>query len=270
MARTTVASDQLPARPLRRPRVQLRGIIGAFLAISGLFVATAGLAQTPVSISLGSPTPITPDLELAAAEVQYLADLDLLVFDVAVAGEAGATTPDPHGELNGAPVLGYVVPTSLAPPAVGFGDADGIVALAVTSHPDFDDTPLWDENGDGDYTNDGLVWHSHWVIVVPDERVGGGLAVLEVADTAVLPMTNPGLPIALDSPGFPVLLDGGTLRVTVPAPRVGGETDFSFDAATVYLEVHPDNPADPFLGVYDVYGVLSGDLSLPYTVSTSE
>jgi hypothetical protein len=40
----------------------------------------------------------------------------------------------------------------------------GILALAVTAHPDFDDTPLFDENADGDPANDGKSWHSHWVV----------------------------------------------------------------------------------------------------------
>jgi hypothetical protein len=35
------------------------------------------------------------------------------------------------------------------------------VAAGPTSHPDFDDTPLSDENGDGDPANDGDVWHGH-------------------------------------------------------------------------------------------------------------
>lgn len=33
---------------------------------------------------------------------------------------------------------------------VGFDADAGILALAVTAHPDFDNTPLFDENGDGD------------------------------------------------------------------------------------------------------------------------
>ncbi|MEO5823753.1 MAG: hypothetical protein ABIT71_24875, partial [Vicinamibacteraceae bacterium] len=78
------------------------------------------------------------DFDLTAASVTYLVDLDLLVFEQQVAGTAGGTTPKAHGALDGAPVLGYVFPTSLPSTAVGFGTAEGIVALAVTSHPDFD------------------------------------------------------------------------------------------------------------------------------------
>lgn len=60
----------------------------------------------------------------------------------------------------------------------------------------------------------------------------------------------------------------GALRVIVPVPRIAAEPDFAFDAATAYLQVNASDPARPMLGVYDVYGVLSGDLSLPFTVST--
>ncbi len=56
-------------------------------------------------------------------------------------------------------------PTSLQPKDVGFGAVEGIVALALTSHPDFDDTPLWDENNDQKFDNDGIVWHPHWVVL---------------------------------------------------------------------------------------------------------
>jgi hypothetical protein len=244
---------------------------GAVLLGAAALAGTA--AQTPEASPTAGvpahPTGATPDLEITDASIRYVADLDLLVFDVDVAGTAGGTTPEPFGELDGAPVLGYVVPTNLPPGAVGFELEEGIMALAVTAHPDFDDTPLRDETADGDYANDGGLWHTHWVLVGPDERVPGGLAVIGVAETEVsevLPPTAPGLPIALDSPGFPVQLDGATLQVVVPAPRVGGESAFNFDAASAYLQVNTSDPDRPLLGVYDVYGVLSGDLSLPFSV----
>ena len=71
-------------------------------------------------------------------------------------GKAGAVTPEPVGELGGAPVHAYVWPTSVDPSVVGFEGKTNILALAATSHPDFDDTPLFDENADGDPANDGL------------------------------------------------------------------------------------------------------------------
>jgi hypothetical protein len=219
------------------------------------------------------------DFDLTAASVTHVADLDLLVFEQQVAGTAGGTTPKPHGTLDGAPVLGYVFPTSLKASAVGFGTTEGIVALAVTSHPDFDDTPLWDENGDGNFGNDGVRWHTHWVLLGKDARVPGGLSVKEFtkADAVVLPPTNPGMPMYMDAPGFAVSTRGRSLKVLVPVSRLrlDGPPAFSFDAVTCYLQVFAPKAghahgaaaaAKPMLGVYDVFEVLSGDLSLPYTV----
>ena len=215
------------------------------------------------------PTPSTPDLQLTSVQVHYDENLDLLIFEQEVVGKAGGTLPKAVGALDGAPVLGHVFPTSLAPRDVGFGAEDGIVALAVTSHPDFDDTPLWDENNDGDYTNDGIRFHTHWVLLGPDDRVPGGLAVREVEPDRtieVLPPTNPGLPMFMDSPGFSVLPRGQSLRVLVPAQRLGHRTDFRYDGVTAYMEVNTSDPTRPMLGVYEVYSVMSGDLSLPYAV----
>jgi hypothetical protein len=49
---------------------------------------------------------------------------------------------------------------------------------------------------------------------------------------------------------------------------VANTVEFGFDAVSAYLQVNASDDARPMLGVYDVYGVLSGDLSLPYTVET--
>ena len=143
------------------------------------------------------------------------------------------------------------------------------MALAVTSHPDFDDTPLWDENNDRDYANDGKIFHTHWVLLGKDDRVPGGLSVVQFdkADASVvLPPTNPGMPMYMDSPGFSVLTRGDTLKVLVPAARVSGSKNFRFDAVSAYMEVNTDDPTRPLLGVYGVYSVLSKDLSLPFEV----
>lgn len=217
---------------------------------------------------LNEPPASDPALDLVAAKVTYHEELDLLIFKQTVRGRAGSLTPTPNGALDGAPVLGHVFPTDLKPGDVGFTAGDGIVALAVTSHPDFDDTPLWDENGDRNYGNDGVVFHTHWVVLVPDDRVAGGLAVQQIRQediARVLPPTHPGMPMLMDSPGFSTLLQGSTLKVLVPAQRVSGRKDFAYDAVTAYMEVATRDGA-PMLGVHKVYSVLSGDLSLPYRV----
>ena len=210
------------------------------------------------------------DLKIQSTEVRHDANLQQLIWSIQVNGEAGNTLPSSAGNLNGAPVLGYVFPTSLKSTDVGFSETDGIVALALTSHPDFDDTPLWDENGDKDFANDGIIWHPHWVVLTSDDRVPGGLSVLQFnkeKDQVTLPPTNPGMPMYMDSPGFSVITKDDLITVIVPAFRMNGQTSFQFDAVTAYMEVNTEKKDLPMLGVYKVYDVASGDLSLPYTVS---
>jgi len=206
-------------------------------------------------------------IELVAAKYDNV--LDQIIMTMTVKGTAGNTRPIPVGSEDGAPVMGYVFPTSLSSSDVGFGTTSGIVAMALTSHPDFDDTPLWDENNDENYLNDGLVWHAHWVLLTEDLRVDGKLSVKEFNDgdqTVVLPKTNPGMPMYMDSPGFQVVTSNKTIKVIFPITAVKNKTNFSFDGVTAFMKVNTSNSALPLLGVYKVYNVASGNLSLPYTV----
>lgn len=205
---------------------------------------------------------------IQSATGRHDTDLDSVILEIQVEGLAGTTTPRPAGQLDGAPVLGYVFPTTLKSTDVGFGEVEGIVALALTSHPDFDDSPLWDENGDGRTDNDGLVWHPHWVVLVKDARASGGLAVKEFKkeDGAILPPTAPNMPMYMDSPGYPVITRGDKIRVVIPAYRIKGRTDFKFDAVAAYMQVNTSDMMMPMLGVERVFSVASGDLSLPYSL----
>ncbi len=233
-----------------------------------LALASPGASATD-PVQAKSPIPKAgPDFEILSAKVGYLADLDLLVFEQKVAGRVGGTAPVARGKLDGAPVLAYVFPTTLAPDDVGFRAGEGIVALALTSHPDFDDSPLWDENNDRNYDNDGLVWHTHWVVLGPDARVPGGLSVKEISQSEaaqVLPRTAPPMPMLMDSPGYAVVIQGDTFKLLVPAQRVSHKKAFRYDAVSAYMEVS-ETPGTPILGVYQVYTVLSKDLSLPFSV----
>ncbi len=210
------------------------------------------------------------DLKITNTSVVFDDRLDQLVFTIETGGLAGNSIPIAFGQLDGAPVLGYVFPTTLKPTDVGFSDTEGIVAMALTSHPDFDDTPLWDEDNDRNYANDGVIWHPHWVVLAEDSRVAGGLSVKQFDpnnNNVTLPPTNPGMPMYMDSPGHPVITKGNTIRVVVPAYRMSNKTQFNFDAVTAYMQVNTSNPDYPMLGVYSVYSIASGDLSLPYTVN---
>lgn len=216
------------------------------------------------------------DFKIKSTSVTHNQNLGITVWNIEVEGKAGKTTPTPVGQLNGAPVLGYVFPTSLNAEDVGFSKTEGIVALALTSHPDFDDTPLWDENNDYDYGNDGIVWHPHWVVLVEDQRVKGGFSVKQFDkndQNVKLPPTNPGMPMYMDSPGYNIVTQGNTIKVVVPDYRINNKVDFQFDAVTCFMKVNTGekgghgNGNAPMLGVYEVFAVASGDLSLPYSVS---
>ena len=209
------------------------------------------------------------DFKINEVKVTHKPNFGVTIWEISVDGTAGKTTPTMIGQLDGAPVLGYVFPTSLKPTDVGFNQTDGIVALALTSHPDFDDTPLWDENNDQLYNNDGVIWHPHWVILHQDKRVAGGLSVKQFKkadETVVLPPTNPGMPMYMDSPGYPVTTKSNTITVAVPNYRMNNKIDFSYDGVTALMKVNTSNDNLPMLGVYEVYSVASGDLSLPYKV----
>lgn len=238
-----------------------------------ILLAVAAVFACGNTDDTSSPQPVNPNtppaFDIIAASARYDAELDHLVFTIDVAGEAGAETPVPAGQLDGAPVFGYVFPTTLTSTEVGFSATEGIVALALTSHPDFDDTPLRDEDNNRNYADDGRVWHPHWVVLVQDDRVAGGLAVKQFAagdSTVVLPPTNPGMPMYMDSPGFSVSERDGRIHCVVPAYRLNGRRDFNFDGVTARMQVNTSDPDRPMLGVYEVWDVASGNLSLPYTV----
>ena len=191
----------------------------------------------------------------------------LMTFVMEVAGQAGSSKPVPIGQLAGAKVESYVWPTSLDPAVAGFDAGSGILSLAITAHPDFDDTPLYDEDRDGDPANDGAEWHSHWVVLVPDDACGAGLKVRDVSPGVdLLPDTAPYLPIALDSPGMSPLLSGATAKITVP---VSETENVSFDAVTAELQIN-ENAQAPLLCVIGVHDIASGDLSMPGRVTASQ
>ena len=193
---------------------------------------------------------------------------NIVTFHMTTNGQAGTVLPDATGSVAGAPVLSYVWPTSLDPSAVGFEGGTGILAMAATSHPDFDDTPLFDENGDGDPSNDGIVWHSHWVVLTPTEACGpGALAVRDIpeGETPKLPATWPGFPIFLDSPGFTPLFDGPEIAVNVAFHQDVDLEGIAYDGVTAALKVNA-NIHSPLLCVTDVFDIASGDLSLPGSV----
>lgn len=231
-------------------------------ALFALMVVPVTAQENGEPIYADETTTVEAEFDIVFAQVVRVGSN--LVFQVVVNGEAGTVIPDTSGAVAGSDVLSYAWLTSLDTSVVGFEPEQGILALAVTSHPDFDDTPLWDENGDGDASNDGIQWHSHWVVFVADEACGeGGLKVRDIpeGETPAVPETWPQLPILIDSPNYNLELFADEVVVTVPHADVEFET-FNFDGVTAGLRVNADLH-DPFLCVSGVFDIASGDLSLP-------
>lgn len=244
----------------------LKSILGSLLIAAVPAAALAdsshALHQDGAVLSPENPE-IDPNFDILAAHVHR--DGRVVTFHMTLQGTAGATVPEAQGALAGAPVQSYVWPTSLAPEAVGFEGGKGILALVATSHPDFDDTPLFDEDGDGDVANDGASWHSHWVVLAPNEACGpGALSVQDIPDgtTPKMPATWPGLPVYIDSPGFSPVLKAEEITINVAFADDGSLDGLTYDGVTAALRVNRNVHA-PLLCVADVFDVASGNLSLP-------
>ncbi len=206
---------------------------------------------------------VSPEFDIL--HVKVTTDGSDLVFQQEVKGKVGSKKPKRVGKLAGAEVYSYVWPTKLNSSTVGFEKDAGILALALTIHPDFDDTPLYDENGDGDKKNDGDNWHSHWVVLVPDNACGkGSLKVKDIphGKKPKMPKTWPGLPIFIDSPGYNFSMRESEVLVKVPLKEVGFPKQFNFDGVTAGLRVNQQVHA-PLLCVTNVFDIGSGNLSLP-------
>lgn len=234
-------------------------LVGSSLPLSA-HVHTGGI-QAPISESTPAPFDII--------HTKITTDSNIATFHMAVSKKAGQTKPMPKGQVAGSDVFSYVWPTTLDSYEVGFEKGSGILALAVTAHPDFDDTPLYDENNDGNTRNDGNIWHTHWVVLQPNEKCGkGSLGVVDIPTGTKprLPKTWPGLPILIDSPGWNPTFNTDTVEVSVPFDDIGIVKSVTFDGVTAGLRVNQSVHA-PFLCVKDVMDVASGDLSLPGKVN---
>ena len=188
---------------------------------------------------------------------------DTAVFPPRVRGEAGKEKPDATGKFEGSSVYAYVWPTSLDSGEIGFDTAQGIVALAVTFHPDFDDAARGGKNRH--------VWHPHWVVLAEDKACNGGLKVVDIPEGAKpkVPETWPGVPLLIDSPDYPTAFKGDTVDVEIPLSLIGAIVGASYDGVTAGLKVNGNLHA-PLLCVENVFKVASGNLSLPGKVAPAE
>ncbi len=222
----------------------------------------AATALSLIAASAGAQAITSPSQPATAApfdivRTEVVSDGADLVFKVQVRGQAGALKPKAVGQFAGSAVYSYVWPTSLDSATVGFDSAQGILALAVTFHPDFDDGAAGAVNRH--------VWHPHWVVLVKDPACGpAALKVRDIPEGAKpkVPATWPGVPLLIDSPTYPTTLATDTVQVRVPASVIGASEGVKFDGVTAALKINANLHA-PLLCVSDVFDVASGDLSLP-------
>jgi hypothetical protein len=196
-------------------------------------------------------------------ETRITTDNGNAVFRTRVRGDAGKATPQATGKFEGSDVYAYVWPTSMNSADVGFDNDQGIVALAVTFHPDFDDAAKGAKNRDR--------WHPHWVVLAEDKACGGGLKVRDIPSDAKpkVPNSWPGVPLLIDSPDYKTTLSGDTVEVVIPLERIGAIRTASFDGVTAGLRVNANLHA-PLLCVANVFKVASGNLSLPGKVAPAK
>ena len=255
---------------LLTPSTLTTNILSTATLTAALLASTASIADSHSHGIYSKPNAsqnIEPTFDIIHAKITT--KNNIATFHMAVASQAGTSKPGASGKLAGSSVYSYVWPTSLDSASVGFESNAGILALAVTAHPDFDDTPLYDENADNNPGNDGDIWHSHWVVLQPNEQCGkGALGVVDIpaGATPKLPKTWPGLPILLDSPGWDPIFNGDTVEVNVAFDDMSIVNNSSFDGVTAGLRVNQSVHA-PLLCVVNVFDIASGDLSLPGQVN---
>ena len=232
--------------------------------IRTLLVAASLLAAAPTFAHSVSATPdeaITASFDII--ETSIVTKGENAVFTTRVRGEAGKDKPDATGKFEGSEVFAYVWPTSLDSGDIGFDAGQGIVALAVTFHPDFDDAAYGGTNRH--------VWHPHWVVLGEDPACPAGLKVNDIPEgtTPKVPPTWPNVPLLIDSPDYPTTFTGYEVAVSIPLEFIGAIADASFDGVTAGLKVNANLHA-PLLCVDNVFKVASGDLSLPGKVVPAE
>lgn len=200
---------------------------------------------------------IHPSFDIVNTTVRIEREKRWVVFNMQVVGTAGDLKAEASGTFAGAKVFSYVWPTGIDPYEVGFEKGAGILALAVTVHPDFDDTPL--------FATKGAEWHTHWVVLGPDEACGpGALKVQDIAANSKprLPKTWPGVPLLIDSPGYAPNFAAQSVSVRVPFDNLDAIRDTAFDGVTAGLRINA-SAHSPLLCIDKVFDIASGNLSLP-------
>ncbi|SMH62748.1 hypothetical protein [Azospirillum agricola] len=218
--------------------------------------ALCGLSAEAAAHGIETPANQAVMASFDIIETRIVTDHGHAVFRTRVRADAGKATPRATGTFEGAEVYAYVWPTSLNSAEAGFEKDQGILALAVTFHPDFDDAAHGGRNRDR--------WHPHWVVLGEDRACPGGLKVKDIPEGArpKLPETWPGVPLLIDSPEYRTDLEADLVEVHIPLETFGAIATASFDGVTAGLRVNA-NLHTPLLCVTGIHKVASGNLSLP-------
>ena len=186
---------------------------------AALLLAAVPAAAHDGGIATPASTAVAADFDIVHTRISTSGNV--ATFHMAVSGKAGRTRPSASGKLAGSQVFSYVWPTTIDPWEVGFERKAGILALAVTAHPDFDDTPLFDENGDGRRDNDGDLWHSHWVVLQPNPACGNtmckGSATVSFTCETALALSGVGVRA---TQRYPLILATPVVRASVTPERI--------------------------------------------------
>lgn len=235
--------------------MSIQGMRGFGLATTALLCL--GAAASAHEIKAGANQAVSAAFDIV--ETRITTANGMAIFRTRVRGDAGTARPAATGRFEGSQVFAYVWPTSINSADIGFEKDQGIVALAVTFHPDFDDASKRAKSA----TNRDR-WHAHWVILADDAACPGGLKVKDIAagTTPKLPPDWPGAPILIDSPDYRTEFRGDVVEVQVPLGEIGALATASFDGVTAGLKVDANLHA-PLLCVENVFKVASGNLSLP-------
>lgn len=239
--------------------MQISGLRGIGLAAMACLCLSRPAAAQSITVASDSKVQVAFDI----VETRISTEGDTAVFRTRVRADAGKAMPTATGKFAGSEVYAYVWPISLNSADVGFERDQGIVALATTFHPDFDDGAKGAKNRDR--------WHAHWMILAEDKACHGGLKVRDIPAGAKpkLPETWPGVPLLIDSPAYRTDFTGDTVEVRIPLATLGAIRTASYDGVTAGLRIDGNLHA-PLLCVANVFKVASGNLSLPGKVTPAQ
>lgn len=225
---------------------------GRFLTVA-IGLLACGLGGVAVADAILSPVneQIDPAFDIQSAEVRR--DGDFLFFRMALRGNAGMSVPPRTGKFPGSQMYAYLWPTSADSSAAGFPRGQGLLALALVSHPDLVETV-----GSMEFSID---WHPHWMVLVPAMGCGPfGLRIMEGKPAA------PGaLPLLTTVASLPSAMAGPAIEVRVPAGQLGDPGALRFDGMTASIVATSAAP-QPLLCVRPI-DVASGRLALQGTVT---